>query len=292
MSFPLPFGPEAIPFTKDIFVRNVPYNPFASPDQYAAFRRSSEGGNAAQQIGEFSTGTLLRTRPARGVVWWNVNVWAKERIWREGVDPQPQQQDVQGNGQQVSSLKVRVSWTEFPSRERDIFMDLGAGFTIGVGPTTQVGVELMVPDTSKFTGVIPPEFDNLRVSTYVVASCWAVQAPIGRPSGRSTQAAFLRGAAVAGPTQSTQFVPIADGARFVQIFGSRTGGGNAGGALLTPPSFRIQDNLLVRPVGRISFPALDENTPKTEIAQNAKFIELTSIDNAEAVFNVVQELEL
>lgn len=292
MSIPLPFGPEAIPFTKDIYVRNVPYNPFASPNQYAAFRRSSEGGNAAQQIGEFSTGTLLRTRPGRGVVWWNINVWAKERLWRQGVDAQPEQQDVQGNGIQVSALKVRLRWPEYPSREREVFMDIGAGFTISVGPTTQVEVELVVPDESRFTGVIPTDFENLRTSTYVVASCWAVQAPIGRPSGRSTQAVFLRGAGVAGPSQPTQFVPIGDGARFVQIFGTRTGGGTAGGALLAPPSYRIQDNLLVRPVGRISFSVLDDSTQKTEIAQNAKFVELTAIDPVEAVFNVVQELEL
>lgn len=277
--YPLPFGPEAIPFTKDIFVAEAPYLPFASiRDGYVPFRRSSVVDG---QTGMFSTGTLLRTRPGRGVVWWNVNVWAKEVISQNG-EPLPAQQDVQGNGIQTSALKVLVKWPEYPSRDREVMMDIGSGFTISVGPTTQVEVELMVPDAERYDGVLPDTLTDLRTSTYVVASCWAVQAPIGRPSGRVTQATYIR-----DPDQLTQFVPIGDGSRFVQIFTDAPGG-----ALAVPPSFRVQDNVAIRPLGRISLPALDLNTPRTEIAQNAKFIEITGIGGADNIFNVVQELEL
>jgi hypothetical protein len=277
--YPLPFGPEAIPFTKDIFVRDAAYLPFASMENgYAPFRRSSVVDG---QIGEFSTGTLLRTRPGTGVVWWNVNVWAKEALFENG-QPVPQQASVQGNAIQVSALKVRVRWPEFPSREREILMDIGSGFTISVGPTTQAEVELMVPDEQKLTTIVPVGLQNLRASTYVVASCWAVQAPIGRPSGRATQAVYLL-----ADTQLVQFVKIADGARFVQIFADTAGGG-----LAFPPSFRAQANLASRPLGRISFPALDFNTAKTEIAQNAKFIAFEAMPGSDTILNVVQELEL
>lgn len=280
MSFPLPFGPVAIPFTRDIYVADVPYLPFASlRDGYAPFRRSSEVDG---QIGEFSTGTLLRTQPSRGVVWWNVNVWAKEKV-TSILEPLPTRESVQGNGIQVSALKVRVKFPEYPSRERDILMDIGSGFTISVGPTTQVEVELVVPDEEKFTGVIPPELAGLRTSTYVVASAWAVQAPIGRPSGRVSQAVYLR-----SPDQTIQLVKLGDGARFVQIFGDA-----AAGALSTPPSFLVREDPTDRAIGQISFPALEFNTPRTEVAQNAKFISLENtvfaVDN---ILNVVQGLEL
>lgn len=279
--FPLPFGPEAIPFTKDIFVAEAPFLPFASlKDGYAAFRRSSE---VSGQIGEFTTGTLLRTRPSRGVVWWNVNVWAKEKITTL-LEPLPTRESVQGDGIQVSALKVRVKFPEYPSRERDILMDIGAGFTISVGPTTQVEVELVVPDEEKFEGVIPLGLEGLRTSTYVVASAWAVQAPIGRPSGRVSRAVYLR-----DPDQLTQLVKLGDGARFVQIFTDVLGGG-----LPAPPAFRIRDGLLERPLGRISLPGLAFNSPRTEIAQNAKFISFDATGGAPAdtIFDVVQELEL
>lgn len=274
--YPLPFGPEPIPFTRDIYVPEATFLPFASlKDGYVPFRRSSEVDG---QIGEFSTGTLLRTRPSRGVVWWNVNVWAREVISRDD-DPLPQQQDVQGNGIQVSALKVRVKFPEYPSRERDILMDIGAGFTISVGPTTQVEVELVVPDPDKFEGLIPDGLQNLRTSTYVVASAWAVQAPIGRPSGRVTQAVLVR-----DPAQVTQFVKIGDGARFVQVF-SNTGG-------VSPPAYRVRESIADPPVGLISFPLGDFSTEKVEIAQNAKFISFEALAGRDEVLNVVQELEL
>lgn len=275
--YPLPFGPEPIPFTRDIYVPEATFLPFASlKDGYVPFRRSSEVDG---QIGEFSTGTLLRTRPSRGVVWWNVNVWAREVISRDD-DPLPQQQDVQGNGIQVSALKVRVKFPEYPSRERDILMDIGAGFTISVGPTTQVEVELVVPDPDKFEGLIPDGLQNLRTSTYVVASAWAVQAPIGRPSGRVTQAVLVR-----DPAQVTQFVKIGDGARFVQVF-SNTGVG------VSPPAYRVRESIADPPVGLISFPLGDFSTEKVEIAQNAKFISFEALAGRDEVLNVVQELEL
>lgn len=280
MSFPLPFGPVAIPFTKDIFVAEAPYLPFASlRDGYAPFRRSSEVDG---QIGEFSTGTLLRTSPSRGVVWWNVNVWAKEKVTTL-LENLPTRESVQGNGIQVSALKVRVRFPEYPSRERDILMDIGSGFTISVGPTTQVEVELVVPDEEKFTGVIPLGLEGLRTSTYVVASTWAVQAPIGRPSGRVSQAVYLR-----DPDQTVQLVKLGDGARFVQIFGDAPSG-----ALSTPPSFLVREDPTDRAIGQISFPAADFNTPRTEVAQNAKFISLeNTIPAADNILNIVQELEL
>jgi hypothetical protein len=120
---------------------------------------------------------LLRTRRA-GRRLGNVNVWAKEVLFEQGA-PLTERAHVQGSGIQVSALKVRVRWPEYPSREREVLMDIGSGFTISVGPTTQAEVELVVPDEQKFTGVVPPDLRNLRTATYVVASCWAVQAPIG-----------------------------------------------------------------------------------------------------------------
>lgn len=277
--FPMPFGPEGLPLTNDIFVREAPYLPFASlRDGYAAFRRSSVQDG---QVGMFSTGQLLQTKPSTGVVWWNINVWAKEILFSSTETP-PSQQAVQGNAIQVSALKVRLNWTEFPSRQREIVVDIGSGLTISVGPTTQVGVELLVPDEEKFSGLIPTGLQNLLTATYVVTSCWAVQAPIGRPSGRATQAVYLQ-----EPAQTTQLVPIADGARFVQVFAD-----TVGGSLLTPPAFLANDDPTSRPLGRISFPIADFNTPKTEIAQNAKFISFTGAPGADTVLNVVQELEL
>lgn len=263
----------------------APYLPFASlKDGYAAFRRSSEVDG---QIGEFSTGSLLRTRPSRGIVWWNVNVWAKEKITRVG-EPLPAEPSVAGDGLQVSALKVRLSWTEFPSRQREILMDIGAGFTISVGPTTQVWVELVVPDEEKFVGVIPPGLEGLRTSTYVVASCWAVQAPIGRPSGRVSRAVFLR-----DPDQTSQLVKIGDGARFVQMFSDTVSGGGAGAEF---PRYRVRESIADRNIGTITWPLLDFNTPKVEIAQNAKFISLEAGLGVPAVtgtiIDVVQELEL
>jgi hypothetical protein len=109
-----------------------------------------------------------------------------------------------------------------------------------------------------------------------------VQAPIGRPSGRATQAVYLLDA-----VQLVQFVKIADGARFVQIFADTLGGG-----LAFPPAFRAQASLASRPLGRISFSALDFNTQKTEIAQNAKFISFEGGPGSDTILNVVQELEL
>lgn len=277
--YPLPFGPEPIPFTRDIFVPEAPFLPFASlKDGYAAFRRSSE---LSGQIGEFSTGMMMQTRPSRGVVWWNVNVWAKEKITRIG-DELPSESSVAGDGVQVSALKVRVSWPEYPSRLRQIVMDVGAGFTISVGPTTQVWVDLLVPDEEKFTGIIPLGLEGLRTSTYVVASCWAVQAPIGRPSGRATQAVYINDL-----SQPTQVVKLADGARFIQVFADTLGGG-----VIFPPGFRIRDNILDRPLGRISWPVTDFSTDRSEVAQNAKFVSFEAAPGADTILNVVQELEL
>lgn len=276
---PYPNGADAVPFTRDIYVASAQFLPFASlTDGYAAFRRSSVVDG---QIGVFSSGTLLRTQPSDCMSWWNCNVWAKEVV--SSLDePPPEQESVQGNGIQVSALKVRVKWAEYPSRERDILMDIGSGFTIAVGPTPVVEVDLMVPDPTKFVGVVPTGLDNLRTSTYVVASAWPVAAPIGRPSGRVSQAVFLTA------DQQSQLVQIGDGARFVQIFSDVVGGGLG----FTSPAFRVRDNILDRPLGRISFPVTEFNSPKTEVAQNAKFISLEGTPAAGALFNVVQELEL
>jgi len=279
MSLNLPAGYLAPPPTKDIFVQEAPYLPFASlRDGYSAFRRSSVEDS---QIGPRSTGILLHTAPTQRVVWWNVNVWAKEVV-TTALQTLPTREAVQGNGVQVSALKVRVGFPEFPSRERDILMDIGSGFTISVGPTTRVSVELMVPDQSKFTGIVPPELVGLRTSTYVVASAWPVPAPIGRASGRISRAVYLE------PNQTTQLVQIGDGARFVQIFGD-----SPGGAVSVAPAFLIRESAADRPLGRISFPVAAFNSPRTQIAQNAKFISLVNtLALADTILNVVQELEL
>lgn len=265
----------SVPQTASLTFLDQPYLPTVR--QYLPVSRGrAEGQNGG------AGGRLLAPSPTWPPSFWNVTVWGREKI-RPASDPPFTQAQIAGDGTPTSYYKIRVQWSEYPSRLREILLDAGTAFDIAVGPTGNIFVDLMAPDPES-SDARPPTYEDLRVDAYVVCSAWCTSAPIGHATGRFTQALYI-------PEPTTPLtrpcVRIADGARTLQVLGTVTGEPssvfwNADG----------QDNSALPPLGNISVNTLpgEVGTDIVDIPQNAKAV---CFDSAgDVLFTVVQGLEL
>lgn len=270
---PFPSSALAVPQTADLFFVDRPFLPTVR--QYVPVGR----GRARGQNGN-SGGRLLAPSPTIHPTFWAITVWAREIIRSVG-DPIPNDAQIAGSvNSQASYYKIRVQWNEYPSRLREIVLDAGTAVDLAVGPTTNLFVDLMAPDPESLDPR-PPQYDDLRVDLYIVASAWATAVPIGHATGRFTQALYFPEAA------PTRCVRIADGARTLQVLGQDTG--IPATAAWSPDD---QDGSALPPIGNITIntAAGETGTDIVEIPQNAKSVCFQS--SADSLFTVVQGLEL
>lgn len=244
------------------------------------------------QVGNINNGNpLLSIPPIQSIEWWHLTIWAQEIIRDRLVDPDFSGQTAVRAARQVSMLKARVTWTEFPSQAREIIVDIGTGLDIFVGPTNQMfAVEIMVPDPTSAPAVRPGPFTTsaapapstepprFMLDSWVVASAWCVYGSVGRPEGRFTQSAFL-GQTVGIPIVQQGFVdiPIPDNARRVQVFSTEEVGNVAvqWGFRNPIPAGPTVIPIVLTPLG--AFPFADGfSTRIVEVPQNAKFMRLRS----------------
>lgn len=268
---PFPADALAIPQTADLFFIDQPFLPTVT--RYVPVGR----GRAAGPNGG-SGGRLLAPMPTIHPTFWNVTVWAKEVV-RSAADPVPSESQLAGAlGCQSSYYKVRIQWNEYPSRRREILMDTGTAADIAVGPTTNLFVDLMAPDPES-QDTRPPQYEDLRVDVYIVASAWATSVPIGHATGRFTQSLYFPGA-------EERCVRIADGARTLQVLSSVDAepglvrwSADENGVLL-PFLGRVETNTGVSESG----------SGIVEIPQNAKAVCIATANDS--IITVVQGLEL
>ncbi|MDP3909292.1 MAG: hypothetical protein Q8Q14_02785 [Gemmatimonadales bacterium] len=273
---PFPGAALAVPQTADLFFVDQPFLPTVR--QYVPVGR----GRAMGPNGG-AGGRLLAPGPTIHPTFWAVTVWAKELIRSPG-QPVPNDAQLAGAiGRQVSYYKVRVQWNEYPSRLREILIDAGTAVDLAVGPTTNLFVDLMAPDPAS-ADPRPPQYDDLRVDVYIVASAWATSVPIGHATGRFTQALYFPEASPPGPMRC---VRIGDGARTLQVLGEAAGAPAT--AVWSPDN---QDGSALPPIGGITINtgAGELGTDIVEIPQNAKSVCFES--PADSLFTVVQGLEL
>lgn len=272
---PFPASSLAIPQTADLFFVDQPFLPTVR--QYLPVSRGrAQGPNGG------AGGRLLSPPPTIHPVFWAVTVWAKELVRAPG-QPVPSDPQIAGGlGSQASYYKLRVQWNQYPSRLREIIVDIGDGVDLTIGPTTNLYVDLMAPDPAS-GDPLPPDFDGFRVDAYVVASAWGTSVPLGHPTGRFTQALFFPDP----ETTPTRCVHIADGARTLQVLGDING--EPSSAFWSPDD---QDGSALPGLGNITVAtaAGETGTDIVEIPQNAKAVCFAAAPGS--LFSVVQGLEL
>lgn len=243
-----------------------------------------------QGVGNVNGGSpLLSLPPIQSVEWWHVTIWAQEIIRNSQVDPDFSGQAAVRAARQVSMLKARIIWTEFPSQPREIIVDIGTGIDIFIGPTNQVfAVEIMVPNPASAPVLRPGAFTTsanqvdpsedppkFRLDSWVVASAWCVYGAVGRPEGRFTQSAFASNST----PQASVDIPIPDNARRVEIFSTQP--------TANPPVIWGFENprnpvtgsppaVVLTPLGQFDF--VGSQTDLVEVPQNAKFLRVRGLD--------------
>jgi len=267
----------AVPSTADLTFLDQPFLPTVR--QYVPVVRSqAEGPNGG------AGGSLLQPPPTTSPTFYNVTVWAKEFVRAPGVAAPSQAEIAGGLGSQSSYYKIRIRWSQFPSRDREILIDAGTAFDISAGPTTSVQVDLMAPDPTS-SDPTPPEFAGYRVDAYIVASIWPNAAPIGHATGRFTQALYV-------PLPGTPPLPrpcirIADGARTLQILGDLSGEPSS-----VFWSIVDTDGSALRPLGNVSVLTGPGETG-TDIVEIPQYAKAACFNLAgDMMFTAVQGLEL
>lgn len=258
-------------------------------------------------VGNINSGSpLLSLPPIKSVEWWHLTIWAQEIIRAFDINPDFSGQSAVRAARQVSMLKARVTWTEFPAIPRQIIIDIGTGIDIFIGPTNQLfSVEIMVPDPTSAPPVRPEGFTSsapgnpedpsvdppiFRFDSYVAASAWCVYGSIGRPAGRFTQTA---GTTSGAPNQPFVDIPIPDNARTVQVFSTEAMGNLpviwgfenpvtplSGGS--SPPP------VINTPLGQFDF-FFGDHTGRVEVPQNAKFMRVSRLGATVTTFTAVFE---
>lgn len=251
-----------------------------------------------QGVGNVNGGApLLSIPPIKSVEWWHVTIWAQELIRDFTTDPNVNSQSAIRSARQVSMLKARIIWTEFPSQAREIIVDIGTGIDIFIGPTNQMfAVEIMVPNPASAPVVRPAPFTTaapgpgpsvepprFRLDAWVVASAWCVYGAIGRPEGRYTQSAALSAGLAPVPPQLFVDIPVPDNARRVQIFSTNDPDSSAvpnrpaiwGFENPQPPVGGSPVPIVLTPLGLVQFGNAAfprAQTPIVEVPQTAKFL--------------------
>lgn len=238
---------------------------------------------------------LLSCSPYRSTEWWHLTIWGQELIRQIGTDPDFSGQVAVRGSQQVTMLKARITWTEFPAQRRQIIADIGTGLDIFIGPTNQVfAIEIMVPDVVSAPALRPGVFTTdggddpsdapprFRYDAFLVASAWCVYGSRGSPAGTFTQSAFI---VTADDTQNRVLVDIPDNARTVQVFSSQASGNNPviWGFETAPPPGSLE--LVTASLGQTDFNG--SQTGRVFVPQTAKFLFLTAPDNAETLMTAV-----
>ena len=240
----------AVPPTGDITFLDQPFLPTVR--QYVPVARGrAEGPDGG------AGGKLLAPQPMTTPVFFNVTVWAKELVRGPG-EAVPTQAQLAGKlGTQSSYYKIRIQWTQFPSRTREILIDAGTAVDITVGPTTSLFVDLMAPDPDS-SDPRPPEFDDFRVDAYMVATAWPTAAPIGHATGRFTQSLYLP--LPGSPPLPRPCIRIADGARNMQILSDVPGEPSS-----VFWSVEDEDGSALRPLGNATVLTAPGNSPTVEV---------------------------
>lgn len=274
---PFPANSLAIPQTADLTFLDQPFLPTVR--RYVPVGRGrAEGPDGG------AGGRLLAPMPTIHPVFWNVTVWAKEIVRGPG-EPAPTKSQLAGDlGCQSSYYKIRLMWNEYPSQERIVLLDAGTAFDVCVGPTTNLFVDLMAPDPDS-SDPRPPEYEDFRVDTYVVASAWGASVPIGHATGRFTQALYFP--PPGSPPGPSRCVRIADGARTLQVLSDAVGEPSSAAW-----SVEDVDGSTLPTLGNLTIltGAGERGTDILDIPQNAKAVCFQSAGNT--LFSVVQGLEL
>ncbi len=305
----MPYGPiaqavqliptqQANPFSTQLFAQG-PLNLFSQ--LYVPIRR----GNSNTQSG----GLLLSTPKQSYPTWWHLQVWGRELVDRiENIDDLraageleslvkggavgtvPARTSAVGaqrgvTSSQASALKVAIEYVEYPTqRRRRIVQDIGSCFDMPLGPTQQIDVDLLAPDPNGYPGPFPggysPEVQGF--ATWVVAQC---QPCVNGTMARDHGARFTQNVAI-GLEAGETCIPIADGARNLQIFAENDGA--------LPAQWRYE-NGGDPPIPRQRFgfrPGLF-TTERVIIPQTAKAVCLSRNPNVDVdSYVVVQELQL
>jgi len=299
----------ANPYATQLFVLPGPLNLFSQT--YVPVRR----GNQNEQSG----GLLLSTPKVPTPVWWHLQVTGRELVTNtETMDQlaasgqlesaikggavddvfRLNDEDIRAGraSSQVSALKVCIEYVEYPTqRRRRIIQDIGSTFDMPLGPTQQIDVDLLAPDPNGYPGpFFTPEQDpsELQFSSWIIAQCQpCVNGVMSRDHGARYTQSVISGPALAGAAPRV-VVPIADGARKLQIFSVNDD--PVLPALWVPNQGPFDPALPPAPLfslGRVGFqPGLGHTQP-VDIPQNTKGVVVASPAELN-VFTVVQELQL
>lgn len=288
---------QANPFSTQLFARG-PLNIFSQ--LYVPIRR----GNQNTQSG----GLLLSTPKQPYPTWWHLQVWGRELVTSAfefdmleangeleslvkggAFGTIPARTSTEGarrgvTSSQASALKVAIEYVEYPTqRRRRIIQDIGDCFDMPLGPTQQIDVDLLAPDPNGYPGPFPGGYDpaNQRFATWVVAQCQ----PCVNGTMRDHGSRFTQNVAI-GQEAGGTCVPIADGARFMQIFAQSDA---------PPPAEWRYEHGGDPPIPRQRFgfqPGLF-TTQRVMIPQTAKAVCLTRTPSEDVdSYVVVQELQL
>ncbi len=243
-------------------------------------------------VGNINNGNpLLSIPPIRSIEWWHLTIWGQEIIRDRVENPQVTPQEIVRSAPQLTMLKAKITWVEFPSIAREIIVDIGTGIDIFIGPTNQVfAVEIMVPDVVSAPPVRPGAFTSSALpapstdpprfiaDTWVVASAWCVYGAVGRPTGRFTQSAFMGQTPIPITGQPFVDIPIPDNARRVQVFSTEE---NQNAPIVwgfenpVLPGTGTPVPFVTTALGSFSF--VDGFTTRiVQVPQNAKFMRLRS----------------
>lgn len=241
---------------------------------------------------EYSGGSIVATNPTKDVTWWNVTVFAQELLRTVG-QPAPTREEILTDGVPVSVFKVRIRWTEYPGRHRELLIDIGAGVDVFVGPSVRVQVDVMVPVPESAPPVRPDAFgpDGRRIQafTYVVASATCVQAPVGRKAACFTQSTYLSSPAGGNPAQQNVAVLIPNDARKVQALSASPLGNTFMGFDMFPPA-RFS-TVASTPLITGLVPFVGSATPNSAVPQNSKSV-FSAISAVDAPRTVTYKFEL
>ena len=302
-------GAYADPWTKDLEVRGL-YDPLAL--QYFPLKRFQGTVDffgrslspfvnplqtfAGGQVNPLAGDDLLSTTSLNEDSFIHVSVWAYEILNGLRVD-QPSVQGITSSGSRgASALKVQIGWAQRPLGRREIIADLGSGIDTHIGPTSQVWIDLMVPDLLTAPPQRPATFSSFaQYNTRVVASCRIARSIGSQDNLTYTQTVY----AIGGDTPQRPLVPVVPEARSVQVF-SNLGCDDSAASIqflydtpeqLSPPPENA--GLDLAPVfATANLPCLTTGGPSIRmlIPQTAKFIRGSSNAPNGELLTIVQEL--
>lgn len=247
---------------------------------------------------------LFTMEPLAQTYWMNVDVFPEGSLLFLAGDPVPTESQIAG-GVKYTVAQLRVTWTEAPSRQRTLDVDIGAGVSLTFPPTNQLSMDLLVPnpefqqtrpDQDNKTSVRPP-FDStaFNFASTITAKATCVYSP-GVTRARLTRRIYLDG--ITGGTRDAREIELPRGARTVLIEGAP---GVASAPLVPGDIVAWMTTAFVPPVGppvpAPGFPQTDIEfagltTAISQVPNNANILHLEIPAGKSADLAIITELDV